>query len=168
MHQLAADAGKRIVFYCAFGERSAMAVQAAQDAGLLSAVHIQGGMDAWKKADGPVARLSAPQCRNLQNLREKQLGPLVLRVLEEFLGRIRLDDLARVHENDAVGDLAREAHLVAHHQHGHAVLGERDHGVEHLFHHFRIERRGRLVEQHELRIHAERARDRDALLLAAR
>ena len=26
--------GKRIVFYCAFGERSAMAVQAAQDAGL--------------------------------------------------------------------------------------------------------------------------------------
>jgi rhodanese-related sulfurtransferase len=56
LHRLAADAGKRIVFYCAFGERSAMAVQAAQDAGLLSAVHIQGGMDAWKKADGPVAR----------------------------------------------------------------------------------------------------------------
>jgi sulfur dioxygenase len=56
LHQLAADAGKRIVFYCAFGERSAMAVQAAQDAGLLSAIHIQGGMDAWKKADGPVER----------------------------------------------------------------------------------------------------------------
>ncbi len=56
LHQLAADTGKRIVFYCAFGERSAMAVQAAQDAGLLSAIHIQGGMDAWKKADGPVAR----------------------------------------------------------------------------------------------------------------
>ena len=56
LHQLAADAGNRIVFYCAFGERSAMAVQAAQDAGLLSAVHIQGGIDAWKKADGPVTR----------------------------------------------------------------------------------------------------------------
>ena len=56
LHQLAADAGKRIVFYCAFGERSAMAVQAAQDAGLLSAIHIQGGMDAWKKAGGPVTR----------------------------------------------------------------------------------------------------------------
>ena len=41
---------KRIVFYCAFGERSAMAVQAAQDAGLKSACHIQGGLDAWKKA----------------------------------------------------------------------------------------------------------------------
>src|SRR3990170_502155 len=45
LHQLAADTGKRLVFYFAFGERSAMAVQAAQDAGLLSAVHIQGGMD---------------------------------------------------------------------------------------------------------------------------
>jgi rhodanese-related sulfurtransferase len=33
LHQLAATTGKRIVFYCAFGERSAMAVQAAQDAG---------------------------------------------------------------------------------------------------------------------------------------
>ena len=34
LHELAAATGKRIVFYCAFGERSAMAVQAAQDAGL--------------------------------------------------------------------------------------------------------------------------------------
>ena len=45
--------------------------------------------------------------------------------------------------------------------------GEPDHGVEHLLDHLRIERRGRLVEQHDLRLHAERARDRDALLLAA-
>jgi sulfur dioxygenase len=56
LHELAASTGKRIVFYCAFGERSAMAVQAAQDAGLSSACHIQGGFDAWKKADGPVVR----------------------------------------------------------------------------------------------------------------
>jgi hypothetical protein len=53
------------------------------------------------------------------------------------------------------------------HQHGHAVLGELDHGVEHLLDHLRIERRGRLVEQHDLRVHAQRAGDRDALLLAA-
>jgi sulfur dioxygenase len=43
-----------MVFYCAFGERSAMAVQAAQDAGLASACHIQGGIDAWKKAGAPL------------------------------------------------------------------------------------------------------------------
>jgi glyoxylase-like metal-dependent hydrolase (beta-lactamase superfamily II)/rhodanese-related sulfurtransferase len=52
LHELAAATGRRIIFYCAFGERSAMAVQAAQDAGLTSACHIQGGIDAWKKANG--------------------------------------------------------------------------------------------------------------------
>jgi sulfur dioxygenase len=56
LHELAASTGRRIVFYCAFGERSAMAVQAAQDAGLTTACHIQGGIDAWKKANGPLTR----------------------------------------------------------------------------------------------------------------
>ena len=56
LHELARATGKRIIFYCAFGERSAMAVQAAQDAGVASASHIQGGIDAWKKADGPLLR----------------------------------------------------------------------------------------------------------------
>src|SRR5260221_1430798 len=56
LHELARATGKRIVFYCAFGERSAMAVRAAQDAGLASACHIQGGIDAWKKAGGPLVR----------------------------------------------------------------------------------------------------------------
>jgi sulfur dioxygenase len=56
LHELAAATGKRIVFYCAYGERSAMAVQAAQDAGLKTACHIEGGIDAWKKVNGPLAR----------------------------------------------------------------------------------------------------------------
>ncbi len=56
LHELAKSTSKRLLFYCAFGERSAMAVQAAQDAGLSSACHIQGGMDAWKKAAGPLAQ----------------------------------------------------------------------------------------------------------------
>jgi rhodanese-related sulfurtransferase len=56
LHELAAATGRRMVFYCAFGERSAMAVQAAQDAGITSACHIQGGIDAWKKANGPLLR----------------------------------------------------------------------------------------------------------------
>jgi sulfur dioxygenase len=54
LHELAAATGRRVVFYCAFGERSAMAVQAAQDAGLATACHMQGGIDAWKKAGGPL------------------------------------------------------------------------------------------------------------------
>lgn len=56
LRELARVGDKRIVFYCAFGERSAMAVQAAQDAGLASTVHVEGGIDAWKKAGGPLTR----------------------------------------------------------------------------------------------------------------
>ncbi len=56
LHELARATGNRILFYCAFGERSAMAVQAAQDSGITTACHIQGGIDAWKKACGPLAR----------------------------------------------------------------------------------------------------------------
>jgi glyoxylase-like metal-dependent hydrolase (beta-lactamase superfamily II)/rhodanese-related sulfurtransferase len=52
LHELTAATGRRLLFYCAFGERSAMAVQAAQDAGLASACHIEGGMKAWKDAGG--------------------------------------------------------------------------------------------------------------------
>jgi sulfur dioxygenase len=52
LRDLASAGDKRIVFYCAFGERSAMAVQAAQDAGMISALHIEGGIDAWKRAGG--------------------------------------------------------------------------------------------------------------------
>jgi len=54
LHELATATDKRLVFYCAFGERSAMAVQAAQEAGLARACHITGGLDAWKKAGLPV------------------------------------------------------------------------------------------------------------------
>ncbi len=56
LYELAAATGKRMVFYCAFGERSAMAVEAARQAGLAATLHIQGGLDAWKKADGPLTR----------------------------------------------------------------------------------------------------------------
>jgi sulfur dioxygenase len=54
LHVLATSAGKRLLFYCAFGERSAMAVQAAQDAGISCACHLQGGLAAWRAAGGPV------------------------------------------------------------------------------------------------------------------
>jgi len=56
LREVAAATGRRIVFFCAFGERSAMAVKAAGEAGLANTAHIAGGIDAWKKAGGPVLR----------------------------------------------------------------------------------------------------------------
>ena len=54
LQQLAKDTGKGLVFFCAFGERSAMAVQAAQKAGLTDSRHMQGGLEAWKLAGAPL------------------------------------------------------------------------------------------------------------------
>jgi sulfur dioxygenase len=55
LFELAQSSGKRIVFYCAFGERSAMAVEAALGAGIDNPCHLAGGIDAWKSAGGPLA-----------------------------------------------------------------------------------------------------------------
>ena len=54
LHGLATATGRQLLFFCAYGERSAMAVQAARDAGLARARHIQGGLDALKRAGGSV------------------------------------------------------------------------------------------------------------------
>ena len=54
LREVAAATGRRVVFFCAFGERSAMAVAAAKSAGLANTAHIEGGIDAWKKVGGPV------------------------------------------------------------------------------------------------------------------
>jgi rhodanese-related sulfurtransferase len=56
LQQLARSSGKRLVFYCSFGLRSAMAVQAAQAAGLDASRHIHGGLQAWRNAEGPLLK----------------------------------------------------------------------------------------------------------------
>jgi len=56
LREVASATGRRIVFFCAYGERSAMAVAAAKEAGLSSPAHIAGGIDAWKKAGGPILK----------------------------------------------------------------------------------------------------------------
>ena len=55
LYKLANVTGKRLLFYCAFGERSAMAVETARQAGLMGVGHLKGGIAAWRKADGPIS-----------------------------------------------------------------------------------------------------------------
>jgi rhodanese-related sulfurtransferase len=45
---------KRFVFFCAAGQRSALAAQTAQRMGLKPVAHIGGGFGAWKATGGPV------------------------------------------------------------------------------------------------------------------
>ena len=45
---------KRFVFFCAAGQRSALAAQTAHRMGLAPVAHIGGGFGAWKAAGGPI------------------------------------------------------------------------------------------------------------------
>ncbi len=45
--------GKKFVFFCAGGMRSALATHAVQRMGLTPVAHIEGGFGAWKEAGGP-------------------------------------------------------------------------------------------------------------------
>ncbi|MEC8145962.1 MAG: MBL fold metallo-hydrolase [Pseudomonadota bacterium] len=51
------SAGRQIVFYCAVGERSTMAVSIACGDGIAGCAHIPGGFIAWAEAGGNVARV---------------------------------------------------------------------------------------------------------------
>src|SRR5260370_40234388 len=120
----------------------------------------------WGRAT-PVARLwrpptkiaplewRAPSRSMTQDLAEEELGALVARIGEERLRLVLLDDLAHVHEDHAVGNRAGEAHLVGDAEPGPALAPQLDHDVEHLLDPPGVERRGRLVEQHDLWPHAK-------------
>ena len=51
---MAAKSGQEILLYCAFGERSALGLQEMFEAGLRNACHLEGGINAWAEAGGPL------------------------------------------------------------------------------------------------------------------
>lgn len=51
--------GKKFLFYCNLGWRSALAAQTSRQMGLSPVAHIDGGFDAWQRAGGPVQRREA-------------------------------------------------------------------------------------------------------------
>lgn len=58
-HRKVFASGKRFVFFCAGGWRSALAAKTAQDMGLDRVAHVGGGFSAWKQAGLP-AKLPSP------------------------------------------------------------------------------------------------------------
>ena len=53
--------GKKFVFFCAGGLRSALAAQTVQRMGLEPVCHIEGGFRAWKDAGGAVESVTPPK-----------------------------------------------------------------------------------------------------------
>ncbi len=53
--------GKKLVFFCAGGWRSALAAKTAQDMGLENVAHLEGGFGKWREAGGPVEGAPPPK-----------------------------------------------------------------------------------------------------------
>ena len=49
---LAQKGDQNLVLYCAYGERSAMALKAMENSGIKNVYHLGGGIDAWSKVGG--------------------------------------------------------------------------------------------------------------------
>ncbi len=56
-----AHAGRPLVLYCAFGERSALALVEMRRAGFDDIVHLGGGFDAWASSGGHIEPVPAPR-----------------------------------------------------------------------------------------------------------
>jgi glyoxylase-like metal-dependent hydrolase (beta-lactamase superfamily II) len=50
--EMVSQTGRRLVLFCAFGERSALGLRTAWQAGFADAIHVGGGMRAWRDAGG--------------------------------------------------------------------------------------------------------------------
>ena len=99
---------------------------------------------------------------------EEGLDGGVLRPGQDFAGRALFGDDAVDHDGGAVGDVAGEATSWVTMSMVIPVAARRLMTSSTSPTRCGIERRGGLVEQHELGLHGERAGDGDALLLAAR
>ncbi len=106
-------------------------------------------------------------CHLTRTARDVVLGPRVARLGEEHVRAIELDELAQVEERRVVGDARRLLHVVGDDD-DRVVLVELVDQLLDVRGGDRIERRGRLVHQQHLGLDGERARDAEALLLAAR
>lgn len=56
-HNPVFSSGKKVLFYCASGGRSALAADTAQNMGLERVSHLGGGFTGWKEAKGPVEKV---------------------------------------------------------------------------------------------------------------
>ena len=88
-------------------------------------------------------------------------------MVEDLVRRALLHDVALIHEEDAIADLAREAHFMGNDEHGHTSLSELTDNRQNFADHFRVEGGRWFIKEHDVRTHRQRTRDRHALLLTA-
>src|SRR5207344_31960 len=76
------------------------------------------------------------------------------------------DNPSRIHKYDAIGDLSGKTELVRHHDHGPMRPCKLFYHGENLRDVLRVEGGGRLIEEHDPRLHRERPGDSHTLKLS--
>ena len=100
---------------------------------------------------------------------EQHLGVGVLRVLENLLGLALLDDLAAIHNDDVVRDIADRLDVMADEHHGQAeLLFKVGQQVQNLRADRNVQSRGGLVGDDGIGVQRQGTGNCDALALAAR
>jgi sulfur dioxygenase len=56
LNAMAQQTGKSLLVYCAYGERSALALKALKEAGIDNSCHLGGGIDAWQQNGGEITK----------------------------------------------------------------------------------------------------------------
>jgi hypothetical protein len=102
-----------------------------------------------------------------QDTTQKLLRSRVGWVLEHIPCRPAIDDLTALHDDHRISDFSRKPHLVRDYDHGHSVISQGSHDIEDITHCFWIQRAGRFVEEHRLRVHGKSPCDRHTLLLTS-
>ena len=105
----------------------------------------------------------------MRDRRQQFLCIGILRIAQDLFGRALLDDPSRPHHDDTITQQAHHIQIMRDEQiaHAHRRLQILQQVQDHRLH-GNVERRGRLVENDELWMQRDRARDADAGLLAAR
>lgn len=99
---------------------------------------------------------------------EQSLGSLRLRSTQHLFDLAVFDDLALVHDDDALADLGNHAQIVRDPEQGESALGTNArHQVKNRSLHGDIQRSGGLIGKQQLRLRGERDCDHDALALPA-
>ena len=91
----------------------------------------------------------------------------MLRLSQHLPGVALLDDLPIDHKHHPIRRFARKADFMRDHHQRDAQIRQPLYHIQHFADQLGIERGGRFIEQDHLRVQRQRARDGDALLLAA-
>ena len=125
-----------------------------------------------RRAPRPARRRSARRgsaASRASAVGEAQLDDLTRRVLRDQLARRALgDDAAAVHDHEPVAELLGLVHVVRREHEGHALALQPVEALPQEVARLRVEAGGGLVEQQQLGLVDERARDREPALHAAR